>query len=143
MLEERLRRRTAILCFSASLLLCYSVLRCPNNPDRKKVPRNTRDTAFEIPLGRLDNLMSRSCLLTRRIKQSGRDEMDEINETFGYEVTRSDRLVRSLAELPDLSQLVGSSVDSFFAQFVDAPFFCLRVIFPFFLFMILIVLCLH
>ena len=88
------------------------------------MPRNTRDTAFEIPLGRLDNLMSRSCLLTRRIKQSGReDEMHEIDETFGYEVTRSDRLVRSLAELPDLSQLVGSSVDSFFAQFVDVPFF--------------------
>ena len=86
------------------------------------MPRNTRDTAFEIPLGRLDNLMSRSCLLTRRIKQSGReDEMHEIDE-FGYEVTRSDRLVRSLAELPDLSQLVGSSVDSFFAL-VDAPFF--------------------
>lgn len=50
---------------------CYS--------KQKVLSRNTRKTAFEIPFFRLDNLMSmRSCLLTRRIKESGMDEIDEM-----------------------------------------------------------------
>ena len=58
---------------------CYS--------KQKVMPRNTRKTAFEIPFFRLDNLMSmRSCLLTRRIKESGMDEIDEIDEMkIGYD----------------------------------------------------------
>lgn len=116
---------------------CYS--------KQKVMPRNTRKTAFEIPFFRLDNLMSmRSCLLTRRIKESGMDEIDEMKIGYdgrkGWNILKSDekstfwfvkesltatsstsiqRLVRSLAELSELSQLV-SSVESF-AQFVDAP----------------------
>lgn len=116
---------------------CYS--------KQKVLSRNTRKTAFEIPFFRLDNLMSmRSCLLTRRIKESGMDEIDEMKIGYdgrkGWNILKSDekstfwfvkesltatsstliqRLVRSLAELPELSQLV-SSVESF-DQFVDAP----------------------
>ena len=79
MLEERLRRRTAIVCFS---LASATV---PHEQSRQKVlSRNTRKTAFEIPFFRLDNLMSmRSCLLTRRIKESGMDEIDEMK--IGYD----------------------------------------------------------
>ena len=78
MLEERLRRRTAIVCFS------FASATVPHEQSRQKVmPRNTRNTAFEIP-GRLDKLMSiRSCLLTRRIKQSGMDEIDDMK--IGYD----------------------------------------------------------